>query len=168
MRFAGILVLLLGVIFSLYSTKTLLSVITSLSWPSVTGIVTHSSIDKKIYTEHDDNRSSYSKSTYLHREAYAPVISYEYIINGKIFSNTNLDFSGVYTADIVQVERKLNQYPVGSSVSVYYHPKEPEVSVLERNIKKDSIILFVVGIILLTIGIIMVFAKEDFSLRHIF
>jgi hypothetical protein len=54
-----------------------------------------------------------------------PVVSYEYKVNGNNYSGDCVSFGSAPTAS------QQNQYKQGSSVSIFYKPNKPSVSVLE-------------------------------------
>lgn len=60
-----------------------------------------------------------------------PEVIYEYDVGGRTLRGNRVNVTPL-VAD-VEVEPVLNRYPVGSEVTVYYNPKDPQESVLERN-----------------------------------
>ncbi len=90
----------------------------SLWWPSVTGMITQSSIGK-VVTMH----GSHDKAD----------IKYSYFVGGKHFQNDTIAFSpcrGIFSWG--QAERDVKQFPLAEPVQVFYDPASPDVSCLLR------------------------------------
>ncbi|MEO0996154.1 MAG: DUF3592 domain-containing protein [Pseudomonadota bacterium] len=85
----------------------------SLSWPAVTGLITHSSLEAQ------------------RRARFRLAINYEYIVDDDRFQNDMVRFNqgGLSTAEM---ERLVSAYPVGRQVEVFYNPAKPAQSVLIR------------------------------------
>lgn len=64
---------------------------------------------------------------------YVPNVVYEYEVGGQDYRNNRINF-GIYGPTSVRswVEEAAAQYPVGKRVNVYYDPKNPADSVLEK------------------------------------
>lgn len=95
-------------------------VMVATEWQSVGGAILKSEliVDKLTYPE------QYTP--------YYPKILYTYQVDGKEYSCDNIVFGGVTSGKHSKMyERYVERYPIGSSVRVYYNPKEPENAVLE-------------------------------------
>jgi hypothetical protein len=99
------------------------------SWPTASGEV--------IETKISSHRSSGSSSNRSRKTTYTPKVLYRYQVAGQEFENqlvqhmTSYDFKS-------QAQKILNQYPVGSTVVVYYQPEDPNSSVLVPGISDES------------------------------
>ncbi len=134
------LVLGAGLIF--FSIRSKKKADASLGWPSVTGKVLAANIRESINRD-DDGRETVS---------YYPQVEYTYEVNGQDLNSKRLSFGGVVaqqTRDKVQAI--LQQYPVNSTVLVYYNPANPAEAVIERTTGGAKWAL-VVGIIVLVIA----------------
>lgn len=92
--------------------------------------------------------------------AYRAFILYSYAVNGKSFEGQRLHFA--YEAD----EQKqlsddiVRRFPAGSAVTVYHHPRQPRLSVLEpghaetlqKRVDDRTILLFLIPSLLLVVG----------------
>ena len=110
--------------------------ILSENWPSVTGKIIESRIEKT--TSRDaDNRS---------HDSWQPVIRYEYEVGGRGYVSKQVAFFSFYSRDTLQVGRStytpgleasdstINKYPVGEIVEVFYNPRRPKTAVLENGL----------------------------------
>ncbi len=89
------------------------------TWQSTTGTVLMSSVQSSY--------SSRSHSTY-------PVVVYQYEVNGQRYQSQRIKAGEQFinVRVIGQAETTVNRYPIGATVTVYYDPKNPAESVLER------------------------------------
>jgi hypothetical protein len=89
------------------------------TWLSTTGTVLMSSVQWK----HTGN----SSSTY-------PVVVYQYEVNGQRYQSQRIKAGEQFLNVRVmgQADATVNRYPIGATVTVYYDPKNPAESVLER------------------------------------
>jgi len=91
---------------------------------------------------------------------YYPVVMYEYSVQGQTYLGNRIAFGTKigfrYKKWVLQ---KLNHYPTGSTVSVYYNPIGPADSVLERNAPGNKVLIgfalfHIIIFITLVIGLI--------------
>ncbi|MFN2215995.1 MAG: DUF3592 domain-containing protein [Anaerolineales bacterium] len=95
----------------------------SQSWPSVSGTVTNAQVKESVSSDDDDNETV----------SYYPAVEYTYQVGGQQFSGKRLSFGGlITTGNYGKVQEKLQKYPVGGQVPVFYDPQNPSDSVLER------------------------------------
>ncbi len=72
---------------------------------------------------------------------YAPRVTYRYMVNGRQYEGDRLNPAAQSAWNRPGLaERKLQKYPEGASVTVYYNPKAPAESVLERYITNALLI----------------------------
>jgi len=85
------------------------------SWPVVQGKILSSEV-----------------GSYLSRSAmrYIPKISYEFEVDGEVFTGKKVMFADVESSSKGSPQRLVSKYPQGSSADVYYKPENPAVSVL--------------------------------------
>lgn len=94
------------------------------------------------------------------RGQYAPVITYEYTVDGETYTNDNL-YPGPGTAgssDRSEQEEILNNYQEGETVEAYYDPDDPAVAFLEKESRKQQAMGLGVlgsGLLLLGLGLIV-------------
>jgi len=95
----------------------------SQTWPSTTGIVEDTWIDREVDTDSDgDTRTTY--------KAY---VKYSYQVNGATYSSQRVDFGGTKSyGSSSRAEDFLSQYPVGKQVEVFYDPDDVGEAVLVR------------------------------------
>lgn len=111
------------------------------SWPSCDGKILVSEV-------HRSDRAR------IKDRAYYPYIRYQYQVKDSQYISEKISFvaKGSGFGDVIQ--KKIDQYPVGTKVRVYYNPKNIKESVLERGLKGVHILLLIVGFIFLGVGII--------------
>jgi hypothetical protein len=86
------------------------------SWPTVSGVVTHS----------DVRSSRGDSSTTYHAE-----VSYEFVVEGAKHHSDKVSFGEYGTNSHARAARICDGYPVGAPVDVFYSPEDPDVAVLE-------------------------------------
>lgn len=111
----------------------------SLYWPKAEGIITQSFMDRD-----------------RHRRHYAN-IKYSFTVNGQKITGFQISAKEMNKSS----EELLKEYPVGKKVTVYYDPDNPENSLLEPGYSWQSYQAFVLGIIIILVGIgVLFFYKE--------
>ena len=107
--------------------------ISSEQWPSVDGVVTESSLRQG------------RKRRRSHR------LRYQYVVDGQPIEGKQVAFMGRVFAS--SARRRHAAYPVGRKVTVYYHPQQPEVAVLEPGVNLLSFTgLGVIATVFVVIG----------------
>ncbi|MGZ2371188.1 DUF3592 domain-containing protein [Ancylomarina sp. YFZ004] len=88
------------------------------SWPTTSGIITHSEINQF----ESDGTTMYSSE-----------IKYDFTIDEKPYSGDRITLSSgsSSTSSIREVKKELQTYPIGANVKVYYDPELPNNAVLE-------------------------------------
>jgi len=114
----GIIFALVGAaIFFFFALPPLQYANSSKSWPTVQGTVTRSEID--VWSS--DGRTHYE-----------PKIAYNYIVDGKKYTSSQIK-AGDPAPDnnVTNAKRLQAEYPVDSEVTVYYDPELPESAALQ-------------------------------------
>lgn len=88
------------------------------SWPTTSGIITHSEIQQS----ESDGTTMYSSE-----------INYDFTIDDKSYSGDRITLSSgsSSTSSIREVKKELQAYPIGANVKVYYDPVLPNNAVLK-------------------------------------
>jgi hypothetical protein len=106
------------------------------NWSSVMGKVTSSMMEER--SDNEGGTTSY------------PVVVYRYSAGGQTYENDKiapgLQWGGTGAGRVVA------RYPAGSSVTVYYDPQNPSVSILERS-AKSSITIYAVILVIISLFI---------------
>jgi len=101
----------------------------SRNWFTTNGQVIHSSI-------HQEPDGPY----------FIPVVKYRYIVEGQEYKSSRIRFawSGESTYPWTASEIIIKKYPVSKTITVYYNPKNPSISVLVPGVmSKDYISAFI-------------------------
>ena len=133
---------LIGAIILFVGTQSLQRSYESVNWPSASGIVVSSEIDKR----RKNNGTTYSAE-----------ILYDYTVDGEAFSSNRVSYGDLGSSNPSRARKIVNRYPKGSTVEVYYMPGKPEESVLETGIQKSTYFLPAFGSVFLIVGIAMFF-----------
>ena len=137
----------------------------TLGWPSVEGEIIVCEIDHR-YNKYADRVDE--------RDEYRIDLIYQYVVNTTVYDNFNVYFMGgtgsYWNHELNSYDWSLlANYPVGSNVTVYYDPENPEDSCLipgEDPDNKMLIILFpAVGYFLLALFPLFIFL-ERFTKRR--
>lgn len=124
-----LLVVIVGVVVLGYGCRDTRSAKESLNWPETPGVVTASFVHE--YKEIDDSEP-----------AYTPRVGYSYKVDGKSYSNDLISFeinSMRSRSDKTRswAETIISDYLIGSPVTVYYNPANPQISVLQKGAATD-------------------------------
>ena len=104
-------------------------------WPSVPGkVISACVIAKEVITHHAtvDEDSDQSGDNDRREKRNFANITYGYTVAGKQYTCSRLSIGEDMGND--DVEGKLQRYPVGKAVEVFYDPADPEKAVLERTL----------------------------------
>jgi hypothetical protein len=115
------------------------------SWPTTLGRVRSSHAD---YYEVQAGRASF--------RGWAPLIAYEYTVDGKHFERT------AFVAKVSKLEdaqETTKRYHSGQQVSVRYNPSHPARGMLEGEDIGGSVALTAVGCVLAVLGALLVVAS---------
>lgn len=135
------LFLFVGLALFLYGLTIVYGAYQSSSWLPVNGTITVSSMRVDTSTSTTGTGGSYRSTT---STSYAPEISYEYSLMGVKYSNSGIILGGnIGTGSSARASRLINKYPVGAAVTVYYNPRDPYQSVLERGLHLEN--FFIAG-----------------------
>ncbi|HHY89643.1 MAG TPA: DUF3592 domain-containing protein [Chloroflexi bacterium] len=125
----------------------------SQQWPSTGGVIEESTV--RAYTTRD--------AAGVESTLHLPYVRYRYTVMGQTYTSDTISIGVKATQTPEAARRAADRYPVGSSVVVYYDPKNPSDSVLERVSGTDSPGL-IIGITLLVLGGFSLLALTAFSL----
>jgi hypothetical protein len=104
-----------GVVLVVFGVYTRVQSLRSRSWPTVTGVITESYV----------STSRRSRSSERSETAH---IRYRYAVNGKTYDSDTISYAkGFFDGASTQV----SHYPQGSTVPVYYDPRDPASAVLD-------------------------------------
>lgn len=112
-------------------------------WPSVQGEVVESEVRKESRI-----MANHTPLTTFHAR-----IRYRYVVGGSAYESDTICLGGeLNTSMMGRAEERCFQYPVGALVTVYYDPRDPRSSCLE---KKGELTWFVygIGLVFLVVGI---------------
>ncbi|HEX2622422.1 MAG TPA: DUF3592 domain-containing protein [Phototrophicaceae bacterium] len=122
----------------------------SQNWMVATGKVLAANVEARTSRSGTSGRST----------SYYPNVVYEYQVNGQRYQN-NRFYLGMQVGrgNYMTIQQRINNYPVGSSVQVYYDPNNPAQSVLERTSPGSRVlvfaVIFIIVILVVTIGFTM-------------
>jgi hypothetical protein len=108
------------------------------NWPTVDGVVVSAEIKWHRSTRSDGSRSNRS---------YSPDITYRYQIYGDVYENNRVMFAQHSSNTESGIRPILDRYPEGSRVTVCYHPRKPELSVLEPGMTMGNYFIPLFGIV---------------------
>jgi hypothetical protein len=114
------------------------------NWPKATGIITKSEME----FDHREDRIDYFKA----------IIEYEYVVDGRKYSYCNYDFQNSL-ANKSCIESRLTEFPLESSVQIYYKRNSPNISVLKPGVKPLHIIVPALVLFFTGAAIVLMFPK---------
>lgn len=97
----------------------------SQTWPAATGTITRSEMGVV---------SGQSGPSRTANRTYAARIEYRYMVGSRVYSSKTICLGGVLNSSFKgRAEERLDKYPEGASVTIYYNPASPEVCCIERH-----------------------------------
>lgn len=112
-------------------------------WPSIQGKVIEARLEEHANSDPED----FSMAN------FRPVITYQYEVNGKVY-NSNKTGMIPMNYDQKTAQKKLDAFPLGSALTVYYNPEKPEEALLNPS-KTTANIFLIIGIVAVVISCIM-------------
>lgn len=112
-------------------------------WPATTGVIRESTV-REIAGEGDEGWD------------HVPYIRYEYEVNGRPYVGSSLAAGLMNTGAGEEAARQfVRDYPVGSTVTVWYNPRDPRQSAIEKRVGASGASI-VIGSVLLILSVGMV------------
>ena len=139
-----IIVVVISCVVLIKIVRDIMNGLNSRNWPITTGTIIQSGIHTRQKTDEDGFTST----------TYGATVVYTFNISGKEFKETRRSFSGVRTSSVRQAEQILARYPQGSSVTIYYHPDNPSLCVLEPGVSWLTYAGMIILLGLLVFGIL--------------
>lgn len=121
---AGPLLIVAGIGMAVYGKATLGDAKASENWPSVTGQVIYTDVDRV-------HRMSGSSSSSGSEYRYVPEVQYEYQVEGARYEGDRIAFGSTRERSRFRAQDVVDRYPIASDVNVHYDPSNPSNSVLE-------------------------------------
>jgi len=120
----------------------------SRDWPTTQGEVTSSKIRTEISTSSETRSRRHGGSgRSTETRTYHGDICYAYTVAGRQYEGGRVVVGEFGTGNRGRAEEIVTKYPPGSSVTVYYDPKQPSVAVLEPGTSGGSLPLFAFGLV---------------------
>src|SRR5262245_58812245 len=114
----------------------------SRGWPAARGAITISRLEE-------------GPRDRLWIRQYAAVLSYAFEVAGQTWTGNRItvDSSGYDLSYLGTAQAKVDQYPVGAPVEVYFDPADPSRSVLQRGVPRAVPIGLALGLCFLVAGV---------------
>ncbi len=87
--------------------------------------------------------------------SYSALVLYEFEVNGFGHSGDRVTFGDFGSGDEERVKEIVKRYPEGTEVRVYFHPNDPDLSILEPGLTARAWAIPGFGFVFLIIGIFM-------------
>lgn len=128
----GVVFLCIGGAMTPFGVRNVLQAQQSQNWPTTTGEVISSAVEVNSDSDGD---------------TYRAAVIYTYIAADKNRQSSQV-FIGddIYTSARRIVDQTVARYPVGSRVTVYYNPEDPDVAVLETGVRLNSTLFLLMGV----------------------
>ncbi len=131
-----------GLFMALPSAKNLYYIQTCSDWPQVAGHVVSSSVHRRWASRGDD----------LSQDYFARVW-FSYQVNGHQYVSDGVSVSQPWTKILRSAEELASRYPAGKAVTVYYHPQDPGLAVLDVTAVSPMVcVFFGIGIFFVMTG----------------
>jgi len=120
----------------------------SKNWSFVNGNIVKSSIIQK--REWDSEKKKYEIT-------YYPDVKYTYGVNGVNYVGKRITFSDYGSGSRKKIRKILRKYSTGMLVKVFYNPKNPAKSVLEKRLGIGGYMLLFVSVMFIGGGLLLMF-----------
>jgi len=118
----------------------------SQAWPSVPGTITRSEVQRNSSSDEDGGTSYF----------YTPAVEYTYSAGGQDYTGKRISFGGTAGhSSPAKSQAVLANYPLNSTVLVFYDPAKPGDAVLERAAGGGTKAAMIIGIILIVISVMI-------------
>lgn len=114
----------------------------SMAWEQTWGTVLFSMVETRRSSSSEGGTST----------SYYPKIVYEYRVMGQAFHGDRFNLGEVGLGSYKRVAATVAAYPVGKQIEVFYNPENPVEAVLQRTAPSSNLLLFIVMIILASLG----------------
>ena len=133
----------IGIVIIILSIRARKKAEASQSWPAVPGQIISAEIKKDISEDADGYTTT----------MYKPIVTYSYNVMGQAYQSSKMAF-GMTTSygRTAKAQEVLDQYPLNSTVNVYYDPENPAEAVLERK-AGGKVLGLVIGILFLFLSL---------------
>ena len=128
-----IMFLPIGMIFSFFGMRGLTRAQASTGWPSASGKVIKSSVERE-------------------ESSYQAEILYEFTVSGTTYNGNRVAYGDYGSNRPTHARRIVNRYPKGKKVTVYYQPDDPGECLLEPGLKLQAFLMPAMGLISLLVG----------------
>jgi hypothetical protein len=145
-RVTGGTLLLLGIGFTTWSVQLVTEAHGVKAWPTTLGVVTRSDID--VVAEPTD----------VATPAYSARVEYSYAIGSRSFSGQRITFADHSSSSRTEMTKRVQRYPVGSAVTVYYDPVNPARAMLEMRVAAATYGPLLPGLVAVAAGVVALFA----------
>ena len=137
--FIGLILILAGSIWFLWSINSLWKGRKSEDWNITTGTITKS----KVYEPYRKGNPS------------TPIVHYEYSISGKTYKSDRIFWGNVHTSGTLDAAQKvIDKYKEGAKVTVYYNHNNAQESVLVPGSAQGTLLSLAVSCIPIVAGIV--------------
>lgn len=142
-------------IFALSAWSTTQSANEAKNWPTTTGTIKSADVmamERRI-------RRSTSVASYRIATYYAPQVKYVYQIQGVNYEAERLQMGEpLWSSDTAEAEHHLTNYPIGTTVTVYYNPNDPSQATLSPKPTAGTRIQWIVAFALLALFIVIIYS----------
>jgi len=119
----------------------------SLSWPQADGVIAHSAVLQQMQTSSSTNAATYKAD-----------VTYRYKVQGRDYSSERITLAD-FSSSTGRAQDIVDRFPDGAPVTVYYNPVDPSDAVLERDGTSGIRLLYIIGGIFATAGVLFLFGS---------
>ncbi|GAP62236.1 hypothetical protein ARMA_0659 [Ardenticatena maritima] len=88
-------------------------------------------------------------------DSFLPYVRYTYEVDGKRYESDTFFFTGWGYNDYLEAKKKVDNYPVGATVTAYYDPNAPEITVLDNSFPTNASFAFAIFGVFWSIAIVV-------------
>lgn len=150
----GVIFCVLGILALSYGSQNLWNAHASQSWPTAAGTVVSASIsENRVHISSEAANRSDTITEAPVESSYIFGFVYAYDVDGATHYGNLRRFGGYVGASEDWAAQAARRYPVGSKVTVAFHPGDPDISVIEPGIVNEALVLPGFGALAILFGI---------------
>jgi hypothetical protein len=117
---------------------------TSVNWPSVPGKILESAVEKSVQTSGRPPRD---------QKLYHARIRYEFSVDGAVHHSTRISYGDYGSGNPGHAQTRVERYPAGSRVQVFYQPGNPSECCLETGVSWTAWLMPIVGAVFFMVSL---------------
>ena len=149
----GVIFFVVGSGIFIYFGRNLQIALNSIQWPYTTGTILKAELKKVTYKGSSQNRGGHTSTQTDYQ--------YSYKIQGTEYTSSRVTMSDKVVKTTGSLSKILKSIKEGQNVKVYYNPKDPSFSVLQRGPDIYAFTILITPSLMMSLGIALLFFRDE-------